>query len=397
MNSSIVSYLAQSNEFQAVVDWTSKLLGFNTSSLIAFVIFVVAALVVVLVLATIGGFGTYAERKISADLQGRIGPNRVGPFGLLQVLADGAKMLIKEDIVTTQADKFIFNLAPVLCLIGVFASLAVIPFSSGFILSDLNVGILYLVGATSLVGIGVFLGGYASNSKWSMLGGMRGASQIISYEIPVTLSIIAIVLMSGGLSMGALVGSQGGLPHEWNLFHNPFAFIGFFVYFISAMAETNRAPFDLPEAESELVSGYHTEYTGMKFGLFALAEYIEVFVVCGVATALYLGGANVPFGLGSGELLAAKLGLDPMLSSNVGQLLELGSFFTKTLALYYVVIWARWTLPRIRVDHLMTLCWKYLTPIALFNIIGTAIWIYVFNGKSIWALIFSAASHAAGH
>lgn len=397
MNSSIVSYLAQSNEFQAVVDWTSKLLGFNTSSLIAFVIFAVAALVVVLVLATIGGFGTYAERKISADLQGRIGPNRVGPFGLLQVLADGAKMLIKEDIVTTQADKFIFNLAPVMCLIGVFASLAVIPFSSGFILSDLNVGILYLVGATSLVGIGVFLGGYASNSKWSMLGGMRGASQIISYEIPVTLSIIAIVLMSGGLSMGALVGSQGGLPHEWNLFHNPFAFIGFFVYFISAMAETNRAPFDLPEAESELVSGYHTEYTGMKFGLFALAEYIEVFVVCGVATALYLGGANVPFGLGSGELLAAKLGLDPMLSSNIGQLLELGSFFTKTLVLYYVVIWARWTLPRIRVDHLMTLCWKYLTPIALFNIIGTAIWIYVFNGKSIWALIFSAASHAAGH
>ena len=169
MNSSIVSYLAQSNEFQAVVDWTSKLLGFNTSSLIAFVIFVVAALVVVLVLATIGGFGTYAERKISADLQGRIGPNRVGPFGLLQVLADGAKMLIKEDIVTTQADKFIFNLAPVLCLIGVFASLAVVPFSSGFILSDLNVGILYLVGATSLVGIGVFLGGYASNSKWSIV------------------------------------------------------------------------------------------------------------------------------------------------------------------------------------------------------------------------------------
>lgn len=397
MNSSIVSYLAQSNEFQAVVDWTSKLLGFNTSSLIAFVIFAVAALVVVLVLATIGGFGTYAERKISADLQGRIGPNRVGPFGLLQVLADGAKMLIKEDIVTTQADKFVFNLAPILCLIGVFASLAVVPFSSGFILTDLNVGILYLVGATSLVGIGVFLGGYASNSKWSMLGGMRGASQIISYEIPVTLSIISIVLMSGGLSMGSLVGSQGGLPHEWNLFHNPFAFIGFFVFFIGAMAETNRAPFDLPEAESELVSGYHTEYTGMKFGLFALAEYIEVFVVCGVATALYLGGANVPFGLGSGELLAAKLGLDPMLSANIGQLLELGSFFTKTLALYYVVIWARWTLPRIRVDHLMTLCWKYLTPIALFNIIGTAVWIYLFNGKSIWALIFSAASHAAGH
>ncbi len=397
MNSSIVSYLAQSNEFQSVVDWSSNLFGFNTASLISFIIFAVAALIVVGVLATVGGFGTYAERKISADLQGRIGPNRVGPFGLLQVLADGAKMIIKEDIVTSQADKFAFNLAPFLALIGVFASLAVLPFSSGFILTDLNVGIFYLIGATSLVGVGVFLGGYASNSKWSMLGGMRGAAQIISYEIPVTLCIISVVILSGGLSMGALVGSQGGLPHEWFIFHNPFTFMGFFIFFTSALAETNRAPFDLPEAESELVSGYHTEYTGMKFGLFALAEYIEIFVVCGVAAALYLGGANVPFGLGTGEVLVAKLGLDGMIASNIGQVLELGAFFTKTLALYYVVIWVRWTLPRIRVDHLMTLCWKYLTPIALFNIIGCAVWMYAFNGKSIWAIIFSSAATAAGH
>lgn len=397
MNSSLVSYLAQSNEFQAVVDWTSNLLGFNTTSLVSFVIFAIGALVVVGILATIGGFGTYAERKISADLQMRIGPNRVGPFGLLQVLADGAKMIIKEDIITATADKFIFNLAPFLCLIGVFASLAVVPFSSGFILTDLNVGILYLVGATSLVGVGVFLGGYASNSKWSMLGGMRGASQIISYEIPVTLSIISIVILAGGLSMGTLVGAQGGLPHEWFIFHNPFSFIGFFVFFISGLAETNRAPFDLPEAESELVSGYHTEYTGMKFGLFALAEYIEIFVVAGVAVALYLGGSNVPFGLGTGEVLVKTLGLDGMIAANIGQILELGAFFTKTLALYYVVIWVRWTLPRIRVDHLMTLCWKYLVPIALFNVVGCAVWMYAFNGKSIWTLIFSSAATAVGH
>lgn len=388
MNSSIASYFAQSNEFQAVVDWTSNLLGFNTTSLLYFIIFLVAALIVVGVLATIGGFGTYAERKVSADLQGRLGPNRVGPFGLLQVLADGAKMIMKEDIVTREADKFLFNLAPFLALIGVFASLAVLPFSGAFILTDLNVGILYLVGVTSLVGVAVFLGGYASNSKWSMLGGMRGASQIISYEIPVTLSIISIVILAGGLSMSTLVGAQGGLPHEWFLFHNPFTFIGFFVFFISGLAETNRAPFDLPEAESELVSGYHTEYTGMKFGLFALAEYIEIFVICGVASALFLGGSNVPFDLGTGEILSTKLGLDPMLASNIGQVLELGAFFTKTLALYYVVIWVRWTLPRIRVDHLMTLCWKYLTPIALFNVIACATWMYLFDGKSIWALIF---------
>nr|BDT26556.1 NADH-quinone oxidoreductase subunit NuoH [Bacteriovorax sp. HI3] len=397
MNSTVVSYFAQSNEFQNVVGWLSKVLGFDASSLVAFIIFAIFALIIVGAMATIGGLGTYAERKISADLQARMGPNRVGPFGLLQFLADGVKMILKEDIITTNADKFTFNLAPVLCMVGVFATLAVVPYSSGFMLADLNVGIFYLVGMASLVGVGVFLGGYASNSKWSMLGGMRGASQIISYEIPATITIISIVLLAGGLSMKTLINGQGGAPHEWFLLHNPFAFIGFFVYFISALAETNRAPFDLPEAESELVSGYHTEYSGMKFGLFALAEYIEVFVVCGVAVALFLGGYKVPFDLGSGALLVEKLGLDAMLAQNVGQLLELGAFFTKTLALYYVVIWVRWTLPRLRVDQLMTLCWKYLTPIAIFNLLGCAIWMYAFDGKSIFTLIMAAASGGGAH
>ncbi len=397
MNSTVVSYFAQSNEFQNVVGWLSKVLGFDASSLVAFIIFAIFALIIVGAMATIGGLGTYAERKISADLQARMGPNRVGPFGLLQFLADGVKMILKEDIITTNADKFTFNLAPVLCMVGVFATLAVVPYSSGFMLADLNVGIFYLVGMASLVGVGVFLGGYASNSKWSMLGGMRGASQIISYEIPATITIISIVLLAGGLSMKTLINGQGGAPHEWFLLHNPFAFIGFFVYFISALAETNRAPFDLPEAESELVSGYHTEYSGMKFGLFALAEYIEVFVVCGVAVALFLGGYKVPFDLGSGAILVEKLGLDAMLAQNVGQLLELGAFFTKTLALYYVVIWVRWTLPRLRVDQLMTLCWKYLTPIAIFNLLGCAIWMYAFDGKSIFTLIMAAASGGGAH
>jgi len=397
MNSTVVSYFSQSNELTSLIAGLSKLLGFDASSLVAFIIFAIFAGIIVAVMATIGGLGTYAERKISADLQARIGPNRVGPFGLLQFLADGVKMILKEDIITSNADKFTFNLAPVLCLVGVFATLAVVPYSSGFMLADLNVGIFYLVGMASLVGVGVFLGGYASNSKWSMLGGMRGASQIISYEIPATLSIIAIVLLAGGLSMKTLINGQGGAPQDWYLFHNPFAFMGFFVYFISALAETNRAPFDLPEAESELVSGYHTEYTGMKFGLFALAEYIEVFVVCGVAVALFLGGYKVPFDLGSGQILVEKLGLDGMIAQNIGQFLELGSFFTKTLILYYVVIWVRWTLPRLRVDQLMTLCWKYLTPIALFNLIGCAVWMYAFNGKSIFTLLFHAAASGGGH
>jgi NADH-quinone oxidoreductase subunit H len=397
MNSTVFSYLAQSKEVSAIIAWLSKLMGFDATSLVAFIIFLVACLIVVGALATIGGLGTYAERKISADLQARQGPNRVGPYGILQFLADGVKMILKEDIIPAQADKFTFILAPFLCMIGVFATLAVVPFSSGFILSDLNVGIFYLVGVASLVGVGVFLGGYSSNSKWSMLGGMRGASQIISYEIPATITIISIVLLAGGLSLGTLIGGQGGLPQEWYIFHNPFAFIGFFVYFISALAETNRAPFDLPEAESELVSGYHTEYSGMRFGLFALAEYIEVFVVCGVAAALFLGGYKVPFDLGTGAIFVEKLGMDPMQAKNIGQFLELGSFFTKTLALYYVVIWVRWTLPRLRVDQLMTLCWKYLTPIAIFNLIGCAVWMYAFSGKSIYSLIFESAAIATGH
>ena len=225
-----------------------------------------------------------------------------------------------------------------------------------------------------MVGVGIFLGGYASNSKWSMLGGMRGASQIISYEIPVTINIIAITMLAGGMSFSKLVGAQSGLPHKWFLFHNPFTFIGFFVFFVAALAETNRAPFDLPEAESELVSGYHTEDTGLRFGFFALAEYIEVFIVCGVAASLFLGGYNLPFNLGGNKPFA--------------QVLQFGTIFIKTALLYYVVIWVRWTFPRLRVDQLMSVCWKYLTPMSIFNLVGCAFWLVFFDGKSIFELIF---------
>lgn len=394
---SVVSYFSQTEGYQAIVKTLSELLGFDATSLVAFIVFGAVVTIVVTVLATIGGLGTYAERKISADLQMRQGPSRVGPFGILQFLADGVKMILKEDIVPRQADKFLFNISPLLCLLGVFASLAVVPFSSGFTLVNLNVGIIYLLGVASIVGIGIFLGGYSSNSKWSMLGGMRGASQIISYEIPVTLSILAAVVIVGGLSFGAATEAQGGLPHQWLIFHNPFTFIAFFVLFIGSLAEANRAPFDLPEAESELVSGYHTEFTGMKFAFFALAEYIEVFVLCGVASALFLGGYKVPFDLGTGAIFSEKLGLHPMLAKNIGQLLQLGAFFTKALLLYYVVIWIRWTLPRLRVDHLMVLCWKYLTPIALFNLVGVAVWMYAFDGQSFFALIAKMGAAAGGH
>lgn len=397
MNETIVSYVSQFTIYQKGVEALSKALGFDAAGLMAFLVFFVGCAVVFGALATVGGLGTYAERKVSADLQMRQGPNRVGPFGLLQFLADGVKMLMKEDIVPAHVDKFLYTIAPLLCLVGVLATFAVLPFSSGFTLTDLNIGVFYLIGVSSLVGVGIFLGGYASNSKWSMLGGMRGAAQIVSYEVPVTLSVIAMVIMGGGLSFGTLVDAQGGLPHQWYILHNPFTFIAFFIFFVGALAETNRAPFDLPEAESELVSGYHTEFTGMRFAFFALAEYMEVFVVCGVAVALFLGGYQVPFELGSGVFFVEKLGLDPELSRKIGNMLEIGSFVSKTLVLYYIVIWVRWTLPRLRVDHLMTLCWKYLTPIALFNIVGCAFWMWAFHGESIWQIIGSlAAGHGGG-
>lgn len=383
MNGGIISYLSQFEWFQSVLSGLTQMVGFDATSLLSFLIY--GALITFLMLGVlfpIGGLGTYAERKISADLQARIGPNRVGPYGLLQFLADGVKMILKEDIMPKGADKFIFYLAPILAMLGVFMTIAVLPISEGFALAHLNVGVFYLISVSSLVGIAVFLGGYAANSKWSLLGGMRGASQIISYEIPVVISILAIVLLSGGLGFDTIVGAQTGGPLGWFLFHNPFTFLAFIVYSIGALAEANRAPFDLPEAESELVSGYHTEYTGMRFAFFALAEYVEVFVLCSVGAALFLGGYNVPANL---------FGDKP-----VGQLLQVGAFFTKAFLLYYVVIWIRWTLPRIRVDHLMTVCWKYLTPIAIFNLVGCAFWMYFFDGKSIWTLLFSGASKAAG-
>lgn len=395
MNSTLASFVSGSKQYESVVHFFTGLFGFNATGFTNFIIILIGCLVVLGVMSAIGGLGTYAERKISADLQMRQGPNRVGPYGILQFLADGVKMIMKEDIVPSQADKFVFYIAPILCLAGVFATLAVVPFSSGFTLTNLNVGIFYLVGMASIVGVGVFLGGYSSNSKWSMLGGMRGASQIISYEVPVTLSILAMILLAGGMSFSHIVDAQND---GWFIFHNPFAFIAFFVYFVGALAETNRAPFDLPEAESELVSGYHTEFSGMRFAFFALAEYIEVFVVCAVAATLFLGGYSVPFGLGSGDLFIEKLGMDPMMAKLIGNMLQLGAIFTKTFILYYIVIWVRWTLPRLRVDQLMTLCWKYLTPIALFNLVGVAVWIYLFDGKSMMTLIFSASqSGVVGH
>ncbi|MGB0454022.1 MAG: NADH-quinone oxidoreductase subunit NuoH [Bacteriovoracaceae bacterium] len=396
MNDTIASYFTDLGALEALNSVLPSALQISPL-VFTITIFLIGCGAVVGALATVGGLGTYAERKISADIQMRQGPNRVGPYGLLQFLADGVKMIMKEDIIPTQADRGMFIIAPVLCMVGIMATLVIVPFSSGLTLSSLNVGVIYLLGVGSLIGIGILLGGYASNSKWSMLGGMRGASQIISYEVPVTLSMLAIVVLGGSLNFNVIIEQQSALPHNWFIFHNPFTFIGFFVFFIGALAEANRAPFDLPEAESELVSGYHTEYTGMRFGLFALAEYIEVFVLGGIAVALFLGGYKMPFD--ATAFLIKNFSMPEALASHVQQFLEVGCFVTKTLLIYYVVIWIRWTLPRLRVDQLMTICWKYLTPIALVNLIGCAVWMVAFDGQSMFDLFASIFSggYGGGH
>jgi NADH-quinone oxidoreductase subunit H len=247
----------------------------------------------------------------------------------------------------------------------------VLPFSQLLVVADLNIGFLYLIAVTSLVVVGVIMGGWASNSKWSLIGGMRSAAQIISYELPAGLSLMVIAVMAGTLSPQEIIRQQGSMPWNWYIFNNPAALVAFFIYFIAALAEGNRTPFDLPEAESELVSGYNTEYSGFRFGAFATAEWVNLWVIGALATSLFLGGWRVP--LRTPEQVEASLGL---------QLLSFGIFFCKAAALVFVTIWLRWTLPRFRIDQMMSMCWKYLVPFSLVCVVGSLAWIWGFQGHA---------------
>ena len=308
----------------------------------------------------IAGITTWVERRIMARMQSRIGPNRVGPAGFLQWLADGIKNMLKEDIVPTASDGALFRFAPYVVMTGFVGTFAALPFTSALIVADLNVGILYVTSVTALVVVGILMAGWASNNKWSLLGGIRSAAQIISYEIPAGLSIFPIVLLTGSLSMQEIIRAQGWDPFHWYLFRNPFTFLAFFVFFVSALAEGNRTPFDLPEAESELVAGFATEYSGMRNLLFFMAEWGNLYVIGAIVTTLFLGGWQTPFAFAN-----------PVLQ----HLTEFATFFLKAYGVGVMVpIWLRWTLPRIRVDQMMIMCWKYLVPIAFVNLLGTAAW-----------------------
>ncbi|MCF8318753.1 MAG: NADH-quinone oxidoreductase subunit NuoH [Sphingobacteriaceae bacterium] len=318
-------------------------------------------------------YSTLAERKIAAFLQDRVGPNRAGPGGMFQPLADGVKMFLKEEIIPTQSSKFLFIAGPSLAILTACIGSAVIPWGQDVVLfgktialqaTDINVGILYIFGVVSLGVYGVMIGGWASNNKFSLMGAIRAASQNISYEIPMGLSIIALLLLTNSLSLKDIAEQQHGF--NWNVFYQP---LGFLIFLICSFAETNRTPFDLPECETELVGGYHTEYSSMKLGFYLFAEYINMFVSSAVMATLYFGGYNYP-------------GMDfvnSLLGPTWGPLIGMGVLILKIFAFIFLFMWVRWTIPRFRYDQLMNLGWKILIPLAIANIVLTGVVIALVN------------------
>ncbi len=320
----------------------------------------VSCVLIFALLALVVLFLVWLERKVSAHIQDRLGPMYVGGWhGWAQTIADALKLLLKEDIVPASVDKVLYKMAPFIVFLGAFAAYVVVPFGAASFVTDLNIGILYVVAVGSLSVIGIIMAGWASNNKYSLYGGMRAAAQIISYEIPSAIALMTVIIPVGSLSMVDIVNAQKGGIQNWFIFRNPFIFIGFIVYFIASLAEVNRTPFDIPEAESELVAGYHTEYSGMRFAFFFLAEYANMFLVASVATTLFLGGWT--------QVLPGTMQFVP------GPIL----FFIKALVLIFVQMWLRWSLPRLRVDQLMYLSWKVLLPISLVLVLGVG-WLAVY-------------------
>jgi NADH-quinone oxidoreductase subunit H len=323
-------------------------------------------------------FAIWLERKASADFQVRLGPVYVGPFGLLQSLADGLKLAFKEDLVPKESDRFLFLVAPAIAFCGAFAAFAAIPFAPSLVAADVNLGLFFVLAVTAIGVIGVLMAGWSSNNKWSLYGAMREAAQLVSYEIPSAVALMIPVLATGTLNLREIVAFQcaptngdvanaGAIywsSHGWLAFYSPWTFVAFIVYYVASLAECKRAPFDLPEAESELVSGFHTEYSGLRFSFFFLEEYGMMFIVSAVAVLAFLGGWQpLPF-------VSLNLG------GFLGNAFFAGVFLFKCLFLVWVQMWLRWTLPRLRVDQVMVMGYKYLIPISLLALLLMALYVH---------------------
>jgi NADH-quinone oxidoreductase subunit H len=327
----------------------------------------VLVIIIISLSLVIAMYTTYAERKVAAWLQDRRGPNRAGPWGILQPLADGGKLFFKEEIIPLVSSKFLFILGPSLAMITALLTSAVIPWGTSLHLfgrdislqiADINIGILYIFGVVSLGVYGIMIGGWASNNKFSLLAAIRGASQMISYELAMGLALIAVLMLTGSLQMSVIVKNQ--VEHGWHVLYQP---LGFIIFFVCALAECNRTPFDLPEAENELNFGYHQEYSSMKLGFYLFAEYINMFISSAVMATLFFGGYDIPF------VNEATWGLSPNLLAIIG----FAVLMAKIFFFLFVFIWIRWTIPRFRYDQLMNLGWKVLIPLSLANMVITAV------------------------
>lgn len=347
--------------FENITSSVQSFLGNHMSPAFALLSqFVIVGLGVLTLFAILGLVLVFMERKVSAYMQIRVGPNRVGYHGMAQTLADTVKLLVKEGLTPDGADKFLFNLAPFVVMIGAMLLMAPIPFAKNFQIWDLNIGVLYITAVSSISVIGILIAGWSSNNKYSLLGAMRSGAQIVSYELSAGFAILSIIVLTGSLQVSEIIASQ---ENGWWIFkgHIP-AVIAFVLYIIAVTAETNRAPFDMAEAESELTAGFHTEYSGMRFALFFLAEYVNIFIVCAIGATLFLGGW-MPFHIGGWQSFNHIMDFIP---SSIW-------FMGKTFFLIFLIMWFRWTFPRLRVDQLLNLEWKYLLPISLFNLLLMAV------------------------
>jgi NADH-quinone oxidoreductase subunit H len=342
---------------------------------------VVEAILLVTFVAASAVFFIWLERKVAGRIQDRLGPTRVGGrFGWLQTIADGVKLLVKEDLIPADADQMLFRLGPYIAFCGAFGAYIALPFANGWVAKSMSVGVFFMLAVMSTEVFGIILAGYGSGSKWALFGGMREAAQMVSYEVPMALCVLVPVIVAGSMDLNYISNQQAGGIWNWYLFHNPFTFLAFWTYFTCATAQCKRAPFDLAEAESELVAGFHTEYSGLRWSFFFMAEYGAMFAVSGIAVMLFLGGWHTGFLPELSSTLASAFG-DPEQSYGrywlgwvLGNLINATVFVIKGWLLVFVQMWVRWTLPRLRIDQVMMTCLKYLLPISCVLLLGVSLW-----------------------
>jgi NADH-quinone oxidoreductase subunit H len=349
-----------------VVDFLSGL-GLSPT-VAAAVVGLIAAVILITFMLLSAIFFVWLERKVSARIQDRLGPTRVGgKFGWLQTLADGLKLLVKEDIIPANADHMLFRLGPYIALAGSFLAFVALPFGNGVVALNMNVAVFYMLAVMSSEVFGVIMGGYGSGSKWALFGGMREAAQVVSYEVPRALSVLVPVIVAGDMNLTTIGLQQSGWMWNWYVFHDPFTFCAFWTFFTCATASCKRAPFDLAEAESELVAGFHTEYSGFRWLLFYMAEYASMFAVSGIAILLFMGGWSL-------GVLPNGLDMKDVLGPFLGNVLNVLVFIVKGWLLVFVMMWVRWTLPRLRIDQVMMTCLRYLLPISCILLLGVSVW-----------------------